>query len=211
VTALAARFARSASGKAHAMPSFPTPSVPLSQIGRAAHDIGLAGVLGGNLFGRLALHPSVTEISDAAERGKVLNAAWRRYGVIQSVGLAAVVGGWTLARAQEARDDRLSPAERRLARAKDALVGVVTLTGAATAAAGIRFSHTAPDGAVPLQDGDHAAPSASGEAKRAKRRVSALGLVAIVAEAGLVGVNAALAQQGFRRPPRRRAIPLLRD
>ena len=24
---------------------------------------------------------------------------------------------------------------------------------------------------------------------------------------GLVGVNAALAQQGFRRPPRRRALP----
>jgi hypothetical protein len=192
------------------MPSLPTPSVPLSQIGRAAHDVGLAGVLGGNLFGRLALHPSVTEISDAAERGKVLNAAWRRYGVIQSAGLAAVVAGWTLARAQEAGDARLSPAERRLARAKDALVGVATVTGAATAAAGIRFSRTAPDGAVPLRDGEHAAPSAPGAAKRAKRRVNALGLAAIAAEAGLVAVNAALAQQGFRRPPRRRAIPLLR-
>jgi hypothetical protein len=35
----------------------------------------------------------------------------------------------------------------------------------------------------------------------------ALGLVSLAAETGLVGVNAALAQQGFRRPPVRRALP----
>jgi len=192
------------------MSALPTPSVPLSQLGRAAHDLGLAGLLGGNLFGRLALHPSVTEISDPAERGKVINAAWRRYGAMNSLGLAAVVTGWAAARAEEARDARLSPAERRLARAKDVLVGVVTVTGLATAAEGVRFSKMAPGGAVPLRDGDHAAPSASDAQKRAKRRVSALGAVAIVAESALVGVNAALAQQTFRRPPRRRAIPLLR-
>ncbi|MDA0165718.1 hypothetical protein OM076_35955 [Solirubrobacter ginsenosidimutans] len=47
----------------------------LSQVGRAAHDIGLAGLLGANLFGRLAMHPSVTEIFDEAECGKLVNAA----------------------------------------------------------------------------------------------------------------------------------------
>ena len=59
------------------MASLPAPSVPLSQVGRAAHDVGLAGLLGGNLFGRLALHPSVTEISDETERGQLVNTAWR--------------------------------------------------------------------------------------------------------------------------------------
>ena len=48
------------------MPAIPAPSVPVSQVGRAAHDVGLAGLLGGNLFGRLALHPSVTQISAEA-------------------------------------------------------------------------------------------------------------------------------------------------
>ena len=72
------------------MPTLLPPPVPLSKLGRAAHDVGLAGLLGGNLFGRLALHPSVTEISDPAERGKVVNAAWRRYGTIQTLSLAAV-------------------------------------------------------------------------------------------------------------------------
>jgi len=184
----------------------PSPPVPLSQVGRAAHDLGLAGLLGGNLFGRLALHPSVTEISDRGERGKVVNAAWRRYGTVNSLSLLAVVGGWAGARAAEARPARLSEPERRLALAKDVLVGVVAATGLATAAQGVRFARQAPGGAVPLRDGDHAAADASAAQKRAKRRLNVLGLVSLAAEAGLVGVNAALAQEGFRRPPRRRLL-----
>jgi hypothetical protein len=189
------------------MPSIPAPSVPVSQVGRAAHDVGLAGLLGGNLFGRLALHPSVTQISDKAQRGKLVNAAWRRYGIVNSVSLAAVLAGWIGARANEAAPSRLSEAERRLALAKDALVGLVAVTGVATAVQGIRFARQAPDGAVPLDDGDHAAPEASETQRRAKRRLHALGLASLATELGLVGVNAALAQQGFRRPPRRRVMP----
>ena len=189
------------------MASISAPPVPLSQVGRAAHDLGLAGLLGGNLFGRLALHPSVTQISDKGERGKVVNTAWRRYGVINSLSLAAVAAGWAGARADEARPKRLSDAERRLAVAKDVLVGVVAVSGLATAAQGIRFARQAPDGAVPLDDGDHAAAEATTAQRRAKRRLNALGLVSLAAEAGLVGVNAALGQQGFRRPPARRVLP----
>ena len=188
------------------MPAIPAPSVPLSQLGRAAHDLGLAGLLGGNLFGRLALHPSVTEISDAAERGKVVNAAWNRYGTINSLSLLAVTTGWLGARADEAADRRLSADERRLARAKDALVGVVAVTGLATALQGVRFARTAPGGAVPLVDGDHAAPQASERSRRAKRRLNALGAVSLGAEAALVAVNAALNQRSFRRPPARRLV-----
>ena len=43
---------------------------------------------------RLALHPSVTQISDKAQRGDFVNAAWRRYGIVNSVSLAAVLAGW---------------------------------------------------------------------------------------------------------------------
>ena len=189
------------------MASIPAPPVPLSQVGRAAQDIGLAGLLGGNLFGRLALHPSVTEIRDKAERGKLVNAAWRRYGTVNSLSLLAVTAGWAGARAQEARPRNLAPAERRLALAKDVLVGVVAVTGLVTAAEGVRFSRQQPGGAVPLDDGDHAAQEASGAERRLKRRLSRLGLASLAAEVGLVGVNAALAQQDFRRPPLRRVLP----
>src|SRR5690349_15118331 len=136
------------------MPPIPAPSVPLSQAGRAAHDLGLAGLLGGNLFGRLALHPSVTAISDESERGKVVNAAWRRYGTINTISLLAVGAGWVGARLNEASDRRLSDEERALARAKDVLVGVVAATGLASAILGVRFAAKEPDGAVPLRDGD---------------------------------------------------------
>jgi hypothetical protein len=188
------------------MPSI-APPVPLSQIGKAAHDVGLAGLLGGNLFGRLALHPSVTELADERERGRVVNAAWRRYGTVNSLGLIAVVAGWAGARADEASDRRLSPEERRLARAKDALVGVVAVSGVAAGVQGIRFASKAPGGAVPLVDGDHAAPSASEDTRRAKRRLNVLGAVSLAAEVGLVAVNAALDQRAFRRPPARRMLP----
>jgi uncharacterized membrane protein len=192
------------------MASIPAPPVPLSQVGRAAHDIGLAGLLGGNLFGRLALHPSVTRISDKAERGQVVNAAWRRYGAINSLSLLALTGGWVGARLNEAGFSRLSPAERRLAAAKDVLVGTTALSGLATAIEGIRFARLAPEGAVPLEDGDHAAAQATDMQARAKRRVSVLGTVSLVSELGLTAVNAALNQQSFRRPPRRRVLPWLR-
>jgi hypothetical protein len=191
------------------MPSIAAPSVPLSQVGRAAHDLGVAGLLGGNLFARIALHPSVTEISDEAERGKVINAAWRRYGTINTLGLLAVAAGWVGARSDEAADRRLSPEERTLARAKDALVGVVAAAGIASAIEGMRFARKAPGGAVPLRDGDHTARGASGDARHAKRRLKALGTASLVAEAGLVAVNAALDQRAFRRPPARRLVPRL--
>jgi hypothetical protein len=191
------------------MASISAPPLALSQVGRAAHDAGLAGLLGGNLFGRFALHPAVTEIADARERGKLVNAAWRRYGAVNSLSLLAVTTGWIGARLDEAADARLSPAERRLARAKDVLVGVVTVTGLATAAEGMRFAKAAPDGAVPLRDGDHAAAEADARSRALKKRLNALGAASLLAEAGLVAVNAALNQRNFRRPPARRLVPRL--
>ncbi|MEA2304809.1 MAG: hypothetical protein QOH43_2089 [Solirubrobacteraceae bacterium] len=186
-----------------------TPPVPLSKAGRIAHDVGLAGLLGGTLFGRLALHPSVTAISDPYERGKLVNAAWRRYGIVNTLSLAAVVTGWAGARLDEASDRRLSPTERRLARAKDALVGFVAVTGIAAAIEGTRFSREAPQGAVPLQDGDHTAPEATRDQKSVKRTLNALGAASLAGEVALVAVNAALDQESHRRPPLRRLVPVV--
>lgn len=179
----------------------------MSKAGRIAHDVGLAGLLGGTLFGRLALHPSVTQISDPYERGKVVNAAWRRYGIVNTLSLAAVVAGWAGARADEAASRRLSRTERRLAQAKDALVGFVAVTGVASAIQGVRFSREAPQGAVPLRDGDHAAPEATEDQKSVKRSLNALGAASLAGELALVGVNAALDQESHRRPPLRRLVP----
>jgi hypothetical protein len=183
-----------------------TPSSDVvSQAGRAAHELGIAALLGGNLFGRLALHPSVDRISDPRERGEVVNAAWRRYGTVNTVGLLALTAGWAGARAEEARGPaKLTGRERALARVKDGLVGTVFVTGALTAIEGIRFSRQAPDGAVPLADGSTPDATTPPRAARMKRTLNVLGAAALGAETALVAVNAALAQENFRASPLRR-------
>jgi hypothetical protein len=182
------------------------PSDTVSSAGRAAHDAGIAALLGGNLYGRIALHPALAEVGEKSERGKVVNRAWRRYGWINSAALLAVVGGWVGARVNEARPRSLSPRERALATGKDAAVAAVAATGIATAITGIRFSRTAPEGAVPLEDGNTPAPETPDQAARLKRRVNRLSTASAVAELALVGINAALGQANFRRPPARRLL-----
>jgi hypothetical protein len=175
----------------------------VSSLGRALSDLGLAGLLGGQLFGRIALHPAVTAIS---EPGEVVNAAWKRYGAVNGAGLTAVTAGWIGARKGEVRDRNLVGRERALARAKDGLVGALVVTGIASAIEGIRFSREEPHGAVPMDDGDHAAAEASQAARRRKRRLNILGAATIATEIGIVTVNAALSQVSFRRSPVRRRL-----
>src|SRR5947209_1900567 len=103
-------------------------------IGHTAHQLGVAALLGGNLFGRLAMHPALASVSDQAERGAVVNRAWRRYGTVNSAALVAVVAGSRV-------DGARSPA-------RDAAVAAVVVTGLATAVEGMRFAGSAPGGAA---------------------------------------------------------------
>src|SRR5215218_3820536 len=185
-----------------------TPAELPAHLVRAAQDLGAAGLLGGSLYGRYALHPAVAGLSDPRERGKLVNAAWRRYGVVNGISLGAVAGGWLLARATEAQPTRLSDLERRLSAVKDGLVAAVSFGGVATGLAGMRFARQAPEGAVPLATGSKPAPETTREAARLKRRLDRLGALTTAAEVGLVAVNAALAQSG-RTPRRLRPRPLL--
>jgi hypothetical protein len=176
----------------------------VSAAGRAAHEMGIAAILGGNLFGRVAMHPAIARISSERERGAVVNESWRRYGVVNGISLVAVVAGWAGARAGETRARFLTSEERNLARAKDAAVGAVALTGAALAAEGVRFSKMEPNGAVPLMDGERVSPEATEAERKAKRRLNVLGAINLGATVALAAINSALSQKTFRRPPARR-------
>lgn len=182
------------------------PSDTVSSAGRTAHDVALGALVGGNLFGRLAMHPALRDVSDKAERGKVLNRAWRRYGTVHSLALATLVAGWLPARLNETRPRWLSPSERRLATAKDVAMGAVLITGLASATGGVEFGRQAPSGAVPMDSGRDPAPETPPRAARIKRALNALGALNLLAELGLVAANASLAQTGFRRPPLRRVL-----
>ena len=178
----------------------------VSGLGRTAHDIGLAAIIGGNLFARVGMHPAVAEIEDPRERGKVVNAAWRRYGTVNSLGLAAIIAGWAGARLGEASPPMLSGRERTLATAKDVAVGVVAVTGVAAGLEGMRFGSMEEEGAVPLEDGDRAGADATADERRSKRALSAIGACHLGAAMALAGINATLGQANFRRPPVRRLL-----
>jgi hypothetical protein len=182
------------------------PSDTASSAGRTAHDLALAALIGGNLFGRLAMHPALADVSDKGQRGKVLNRAWRRYGTVNSLALATLVAGWLPARLNEAHPRWLSARERRLAVAKDISMGAVVVTGLASAASGIGFAQQAPGGAVPMETGTEPAPEAPQRAARLKRALNALSALNLLAEVGLLAANASLSQAGFRRPPVRRVL-----
>jgi hypothetical protein len=178
----------------------------ISSLGRAAHDVSLAALIGGNLFGRVAMHPALSLVSDPRERGRVVNSAWQRYGIVNSLALSALLAGWVPARFGEARGELLSEQERMLAVGKDIAMGAVAVTGVAAALQGIRFARMESGGAIPLEDGSTPAPEAPESEAAAKRRLNVLGSAQLASTLALATVNAALSQASFRRPPKRRLL-----
>jgi hypothetical protein len=167
------------------------PGAPAAVAVELLQDLALAALLGGNLFGRLGMHPALAGVSGKAERGKVLNDAWRRYGTINSLALVSLVGGWSLERRDRSGPLGLGGADPRRRLVKDVAVGGVVLSGVAAAASGVGFAQQAPDGAVPMASGHNPAPETPGRAVRLKRLVNVLGGLNLATEFVLLGINAA--------------------
>ncbi len=184
------------------LPISPPSGGLVTSAGRVAHDVGAAALLGGNLFARVAMHPALRRVSEPTERGRVTNDAWRRYGTVNGAALAAVIGGWLLARSDEGGSG--DP----LALARDVAVVAVTVTGVASAIEGVRFNASEPDGAVSLKDGNVATQEAKPRERRMKRVLRVLGAASLAADLALVGLDAALAARAStQRPPLRRILP----
>jgi hypothetical protein len=178
----------------------------LAQSARAAHDWGLASWLGGTMYGQFALNPAVAKIDDKRERGKVVNAAWTGYNLINAISLGSVAVGWFASRLTETRPDRLTAEERKLAVAKDGLTLAALGTGIASAVHGARLAREAPEGAVPIERGTKPTVETPPDAARAQRSLAGLSILNIASGVGLVVVNALLAQREHSRPPVRRAL-----
>lgn len=159
---------------------------------RVAQDVALAALLGGNLFGRVAMHPALSTVTDTQQRGAVLNRAWRRYGTVNSAALAALVAGWLSARADESGPLWIGGRRRGLVLAKDVAIGAVVVTGVASGLGGLGFAEQAPGGAVPMESGSTPAPEASRRAAALKRVVNLLSGLNLGAEVALLVVNALL-------------------
>ena len=178
----------------------------LAYVTRAAHDLGLATWFGGSMFGKFAHNPSVKAVSDHRERGKVVNAAWNGYNVLNGVGLGAAAVGWAGARFTEANPIRMSGTENALSFAKDGLMAAAVVTGIANGVQGARLARQGPDGAVPVESGTQPAPETPPEAARIQKSLEVLGNLNIGVGAALIAVNAVLSQVNYSRPTARRAL-----
>jgi hypothetical protein len=147
---------------------------------RVAQDLAVAALLGGNLFGRVALNPALEDVSNKSERGRVLNRAWRRYGNINSAALLTLVATYVPGRLR----GQTGPGPRDMA------LGAVVVTGLASAAGGVGFAQQAPGGAVPLESGSEAAPETPDRAAKLKSAVNALGALNLAAELALLAIDA---------------------
>jgi hypothetical protein len=181
--------------------SLPVPRSPAA-FEQLAQELSIAALLGGNLYGRLAMHPALGQISDPSERGKVLNRTWRRYGSVNSLAVAGLLAGWVPARRRVLGARRVSRRDRALVTAKDVAIGAVALTGFASALGGIGFASTAPEGAVPLADGTEPAPETPRRAASLKRALNTLGALNLAAEVAFVALDAAIIPRRPRWSPR---------
>ena len=172
----------------------------VSSAGRTVQDLALAALVGGNLFGRVAMHPALADVGDRAERGKVLNRAWRRYGMVNSVALATLVAGWLPSRLNTKCWTWSTSRERLPSMAEDVAMGAIVISGLASAATGVGFSQQAPEGAVPMNSGHDTAPEASPRAAKLKRVVNALGAIHLAAGVALLAVRSAPTKAHIRRP-----------
>ena len=173
---------------------------------RALHDVGLAAWLGGSMYGKFALNPSVAAIADKSERGKVANLAWNGYNVVNALGLGAASMGYLAARTTELNGGRLTPTEGALYRVQDVLTATAVLTGIANFVQGGRLAKQAPGGAVPVETGTKPAPETPPQAARIQRSLEVLGNVNILTGVALVAVNGIQSRLALSRPPLRRAV-----
>lgn len=162
----------------------------LSTAAWVAHNLGLAACFGGQLFGKLALNPKLDALSSKTERGKMLNAAWNRYNVVNAVSLGTAAATWFVGRAGISGES-IDEDARNLVLAKDALFVASILTGLASIISGLRLARQAPEGATPIQTGTEPAPETPEEAPGLLLTVNVLGNVSL----GLIAVTTILSQK----------------
>jgi hypothetical protein len=166
----------------------------LSTAAWVAHNLGLAASFGGQLFGKLALNPNLDVIGSKAERGKMLNAAWNRYNVVNVLGLGTAAATWFVGRAGISGES-IDEEARNLVLTKDALFVASIVTGLASIFSGLRLSRQAPDGAVPVETGTEPAPETPEQAAGLLRTVNVLGNVSLGLLASIVAVTTILSQK----------------
>lgn len=169
----------------------------LSTTAWVLHDLGLAAGFGGNLFGQLALNPSVAAVDDKRERGRVAHVAWSRYKSVNAISLLAFASTWSIGRLFLNLTGReVGRTSRKLTLVKDGLV-----TGAFVAGVGSMIAGTLLDkarveaGEAPIETGAVPAEGTPRKVASLQRITNAFGIGSIVFQAAVLATTTVLAIQ----------------
>ena len=160
----------------------------------AAHDLGLAACFGGLLFGKASLNPKLGVLSSETDRGKLLNAAWNRYNLLNVASFATAAVTWfpgRLGLSGKEVDDQT----RNLVLAKDILFAVGAVTGLASVVQGRSLTQQASEGAVPIATGTTPSSKTPDKAASLLRSVNVLGNANIAVIGGILGVTSILSMK----------------
>jgi hypothetical protein len=186
----------------------------LSSAAWMAHDVGLATSIGGTMFGREALQPALSEISDHKQRDQVSAVAWRRFSWINMAGHAVVAATWFAGRSMMSGRS-VSRSARTLTLVKDGLIvaslatGITSMIlgrvlGGRTGATNGHASHTAGGKQAGANTNASTSTSTSDSHEttdRLRRAVSTLGMVNLATNLGIAGVTTALSMEASRSLP----------
>lgn len=163
------------------------------------HDLGLATSIGGTLFGRVALQPALHQIGRPEERDLVSAAAWRRFSWLNLLGHAAFALPWFAGR-KMLSGKQVSRRARPLVHLKDVLVGVSLVTGVASVILGRRLAERGIQGrgAQAMAERERLGDTHEDvlKTRAIKRSVGTLGIINMIATAGVGVLTTALAMEG---------------
>ena len=166
----------------------------LSTAAWVAHNLGLGACLGGLLFGKAALNPSLSAIDSEADRGKILNTAWNRYNAINVASFATSAATWFPGRLGLSGKE-IDRQTRNLVLAKDVLFAIGALTGLASVVQGRALTGQAPGGAVPIESGTTPAATTPEKAAYLLRSVNQLGNLNIMITGTILGITTVLSMK----------------
>jgi hypothetical protein len=152
------------------------------------HNLGLATGFGGSLFGKVALNPSAKFVSDKGERGKLVNAAWNGYNLLNALSFGATTLTWLIGRSR-LTGRSISPEARKMVIVKDVLVGASLATGLVSLIGGGYLAKRSFQDDIPMESGNKATDDAPKDVKTAARLVNVMGVVNIICMAGIIGVS----------------------
>lgn len=166
----------------------------LTSAALAAHELGLAATFGGIVFGQTGLTSSASVISDANERTRVMEKAWRTFAVPKTVGLLTTAATWLIGRSVFS-GRALGRDLRRLILAKDVALGVTLAAGLGAQLAGRSIAREAP---FPTDADGEPGPGATDRARTLVHTVSWLGALQMVAAGTALALTSALNLRGHQ-------------